>query len=535
MATYYWVGGSGTWDDTSTTNWSLTSGGSGGAGVPTASDAVQFTSASGSGTVSVVWGAICASFLYDSDALVTFGGSAEGIEVRGSFQMLASRTFTVGTLYFRYTSSSAVFLCLSTLQDLTMVAYTGSTVTVDLQSDITCSDFYNSAVSMTLNASSYSIDCASCRFEGGSETYQKKVGEAGKTLDINITPAGSTAFYCNWTYSTDEFVGVSVLVSAGYSGTYVSTSLQASYQTSFNLTLDGGTVNLEPSGGVNNISLINGASATVRTGSLPVLGNFSMDATSILAGSSRYMDIRKKTGSSNVSRTFAVTSGGQWRELGLRNFVAAATDTISITGVYGAAAYALFEFNPGVATVGAGPVHAFSSQLATGGTFSSTELYVYGLFNIVSGASLSGTYTVYAVGTSITPNGGLIPNLVIPSSSVSLVNNLAVTNLTFSPTLGDGTASLTVASGATITVASTLSMTGLSETDNIVFQASSTSAFNVIKTSGRVDATYATITNSNASGGARFNAYTRNGNIDGGGNSGWKFTSGSGFFLVLRR
>jgi len=43
---YYWVGGSGTWNDTSTTNWSLTSGGSGGAGVPTSADDVIFNSAS---------------------------------------------------------------------------------------------------------------------------------------------------------------------------------------------------------------------------------------------------------------------------------------------------------------------------------------------------------------------------------------------------------------------------------------------------------------------------------------------------------
>jgi hypothetical protein len=43
---YYWVGGSGTWDESTTTNWSLTSGGSGGAGVPTAADDVIFNSAS---------------------------------------------------------------------------------------------------------------------------------------------------------------------------------------------------------------------------------------------------------------------------------------------------------------------------------------------------------------------------------------------------------------------------------------------------------------------------------------------------------
>ena len=46
MATYYWRGGAGTWDATSTTNWSTTSGGLGGAGPPTSTDNVIFDSLS---------------------------------------------------------------------------------------------------------------------------------------------------------------------------------------------------------------------------------------------------------------------------------------------------------------------------------------------------------------------------------------------------------------------------------------------------------------------------------------------------------
>jgi len=42
MADYYWVGGSGTWDYVNKANWSLTKGGTGGAGIPTATDSVWF-------------------------------------------------------------------------------------------------------------------------------------------------------------------------------------------------------------------------------------------------------------------------------------------------------------------------------------------------------------------------------------------------------------------------------------------------------------------------------------------------------------
>jgi len=44
---------------------------------------------------------------------------------------------------------------------------------------------------------------------------------------------------------------------------------------------------------------------------------------------------------------------------------------------------------------------------------------------------------------------------------------------------------------------------------------------------GSVDLTYTTITNMIAQGGATFNALTTNGNVDGGGNTGWIFSSGN--------
>lgn len=49
MADRYWVGGTGTWDSSNTANWSASSGGAGGASVPTNLDFVYFDSNSGTG------------------------------------------------------------------------------------------------------------------------------------------------------------------------------------------------------------------------------------------------------------------------------------------------------------------------------------------------------------------------------------------------------------------------------------------------------------------------------------------------------
>jgi hypothetical protein len=73
MAIYYWVGGAGTWDNASTTHWATSSGGAGGAGVPTSADNVIFDTASGTVAYAVTIG-VTATPANCND--VTIGGLA---------------------------------------------------------------------------------------------------------------------------------------------------------------------------------------------------------------------------------------------------------------------------------------------------------------------------------------------------------------------------------------------------------------------------------------------------------------------------
>ena len=78
MADRYWVGGTGSWDAT-TTHWSASSGGAGGASVPTSVDDVYFDSASNATayTVTLITTPVCASVSVVGPATgnVTIGGS----------------------------------------------------------------------------------------------------------------------------------------------------------------------------------------------------------------------------------------------------------------------------------------------------------------------------------------------------------------------------------------------------------------------------------------------------------------------------
>lgn len=95
MADRYWVGGAGTWDATTTTNWSDTSGGSGGFSAPTAADNVIFNSASNATAYAVTVGtnAACLDVTIAGPATgnitLTLGATAV-INVSGSWTSAAT-------------------------------------------------------------------------------------------------------------------------------------------------------------------------------------------------------------------------------------------------------------------------------------------------------------------------------------------------------------------------------------------------------------------------------------------------------------
>lgn len=96
MANRYWVGGSGTWASTGTTNWSTSSGGASGASAPTTSDAVIFDANSNTGT---------------NDFTVTLGTNpacqtlnTTGIDPATAMTVDGSGSLTVGGLTFTLTN-----------------------------------------------------------------------------------------------------------------------------------------------------------------------------------------------------------------------------------------------------------------------------------------------------------------------------------------------------------------------------------------------------------------------------------------------
>lgn len=113
MADRYWVGGTGTWSSTSTTNWSTSSGGASGASVPTAADNVIFDANSnvGTGAFTVTMAntpRVCNDFTASGlDGSMILAGTSIGLTVSGSLSFPATnftRTYT-GTTTFNATAT----------------------------------------------------------------------------------------------------------------------------------------------------------------------------------------------------------------------------------------------------------------------------------------------------------------------------------------------------------------------------------------------------------------------------------------------
>lgn len=145
MANRYWVGGTGTWNTSSTTNWSGTPGGASGASVPTAIDAVIIDGASSSPIITLTGSLTCQS-LTTTGATCTFTSTGT-LAVSGSITLSSTTTWSAtGTITVNATStittngvtinssiSTAVSVTLGsalTLGTTNIFTFTGGTLTL---------------------------------------------------------------------------------------------------------------------------------------------------------------------------------------------------------------------------------------------------------------------------------------------------------------------------------------------------------------------------------------------------------------------
>jgi len=272
MADRYWVGGTDTWNTSPGTKWATTSGGTGGAPVPTTADDVFFSALStGTCTIGSNNGAKsinCTGFT---------GGiaGASAITVAGSVTLVAGMTYThAGTMTISGTGT------LTTAgKTFSGVTVDGSGITVTLGDALNISTRQLAVLTGTFDTANYSVTAGSLG-SSGSTVRTITLGSSTVTLSSGGT-ALSFANFANLTFNA----GTSQ-ISLSNANVILSGGNQTFYNVSFTSTAVG-TRQISQSGGssqtFNNLTLTASASGMSQ---LSINGNQTVNGTFTCAGSS---------------------------------------------------------------------------------------------------------------------------------------------------------------------------------------------------------------------------------------------------------
>jgi hypothetical protein len=229
MADRFWVGGNGNWDATTTTNWSDTSGGAGGASAPTSADDVYFDAGSDAGgafTVTIGTGAVCRDITASSlDFVMTLAGSAAWA-ISGSLTFPATnltRTYT-GAITFNATTTGKTITTNGVQPTTGAITFNGIGGEWTLGSALTT----GGAITLTngtldVSASNFTITCTSWTKTGG--TLNEQLGTFSLSA-ASSTFAGGTDTYYNVTF-TNEAAGTHTITGANTFNNLTFTSLAA--------------------------------------------------------------------------------------------------------------------------------------------------------------------------------------------------------------------------------------------------------------------------------------------------------------------
>jgi hypothetical protein len=198
MADRYWVGGAGTWDATTTTNWATTSGGAGGASAPTFEDNVIFDSASNATayTVTISTNAVCEDFTAAGPLVgnVTFFMSAatSALNIFGSMTLPASNfTWSApsgGSLSFKATTTGKTITTNGSLIPTTSVFFNGAGGEWTLGSAFTGAGTVINFTQGTFNTNNYNVTAGVFVLASNSLVRSVNLGSS------NITLSGTSVF-----------------------------------------------------------------------------------------------------------------------------------------------------------------------------------------------------------------------------------------------------------------------------------------------------------------------------------------------------
>jgi hypothetical protein len=298
MANRYWVGGTASWDGTAGTKWSATSGGAGGASVPTTADDVFFDNAiaGSNGTVTIATGNTGAKSITCTGFIGTLTGTA-AITVAGSITLVAGMTYShTGTVTISDTST------LTTAgKTFSGVTVNGTGITVTLGDALNISSRTLTVTAGTFNTANFNVT-AGVLSSSNANTRTITLGSSTLTLSSTVTAinfATSTNLTFNANTSQINLPGAAPAFAGGN---------QTFYNVSFTntSTVNGIETSITGANTFNNLTI----SAPAGTEFFPITfnANQTINGTLTCAGASALRRIFILSNTLGTARTLTVAT-----------------------------------------------------------------------------------------------------------------------------------------------------------------------------------------------------------------------------------
>lgn len=429
MAARYWVGGAGTWSSGNTANWSATSGGAGGASVPTSADTPTFDANSGSGVVTFTNGGVTVG-------AATINNANIELSLGAAFATSGALTLTAGT--FTTNNYNVTATSLSSSNSNTRTINLGSS-TVTLSATAKPIAFLNSS-GLTFNAGTSSIVCSGATgwtFDGGGNTFYN-VSFTGVTLGApsmtgantfnNLSIAGRTsAGIASLNFDSNQTINGTLTLSAGTNATMRTFVRSDTIGTTRTLTC--AAVAAPTDIDFRDITIAGAAAPVSGTRLGDCKGNSGI---TFAAGVDKYWNL---AGNNNWSATAWATTGGG--AVAVNNFPLAQDTAIfqSTSPATGETTTINAAYNIGTIDMSARTGNTMT--LATG----STAPAIYGNWINGTGTTLTGTQALTFAGRgsqTITSAGKTFTqafSINSPSGSVKLQDAFTSSNTAVSPTI----------------------------------------------------------------------------------------------------
>jgi hypothetical protein len=427
MADRYWVGGTAAWNSTAGTKWATTSGGAGGASVPTSADDVFFNAASGAVTCTISTGNTGAKSINCTGFTGTLAGTAT-ITVSGSITLVAGMTFSyTGTVTVNGTGTIT-----SGGKSFSALTLNGAGATYTLGDALTVTN----TTSLSLGTLSLAGFTASTGIFSSSNTNTRSI--AFGTGNIALTSTTANADIINMGFATNftsSGTGGFTRVQNTSSGIEIGNSAGSSSATAVNFTITSGFAQFGISVGSSLKNLDLTGYTGFASGDPYMYGNLTLGAGGIY--SSGFDCTFKGSGTLTTSGAQIVTlvcdTGGGTVTLG---------DSLSLSEI---------QVNSGTFTTSASnhsiTTLRFESQTTNVRTinFNSSTVTVTNPFSWLitpTNLTLTGTYNLVFSGNGMTFTGvGLsYHNVAFTGTTVSSILTFADANSFNTLTIGSATA-----------------------------------------------------------------------------------------------